>query len=230
MLKNKFTALQNNDLYISGESYAGIYVPQLVMRVDKYINDTKPLGQWVPNLKGFMVGNGVTNWKYDCTPAYFHMSYYHGLISDELFNTVNANCDLSYFDSPNPPALSDQCKALMEKFGDLTTLVNIYDVFGKCYRGPNLHRSIHGLAAEKSDSPKDTLTTPVEGMTASKYTPFLGSPKKALKVVPPCVYAKPVLEYFNNDTIKTALHILPQAAKWDLCQDDFNYTSAQNAS
>lgn len=109
LLTTKFTALQNNDLYISGESYAGIYVPQLMLRLDKYINETKPLGKWVPNLKGMLVGNGVTNWKYDCTPAYFHMAYYHGLISDDLFNNVNANCDFAYVDAPNPPVLSAQC-------------------------------------------------------------------------------------------------------------------------
>jgi carboxypeptidase C (cathepsin A) len=133
LLTMKFPALQNNDLYISGESYAGIYVPQLVLRLDRYINDTKPAGKWYPNLKGFMVGNGVTNWKYDCTPAYFHMSYYHGLISDELFYNVNNYCNITYFDSPDPPVQNAQCTEWMNKFNNLTTLVNIYDIFGKCY-------------------------------------------------------------------------------------------------
>ena len=154
LLGVKFTALQKNELYISGESYAGIYVPQLVLRIDAYINDTVAPA-YIPNLKGFMVGNGVTNWKFDCTPAYFHMSYYHGLISDELFNAVNKNCDLSFFDSPEPPVLSQQCQDYMKKFDSLVSLVNIYDVFGKCYQNPTLHRTIHGLQQNKqvSDSP-----------------------------------------------------------------------------
>jgi hypothetical protein len=42
-----------------------------------------------------------------------------------------------------------------------------------------------------------------EGLTAERYTPFLSTQKgRHLKVVPPCVYADPVLDYFNNDTVK----------------------------
>lgn len=53
----------NNDLYISGESYAGIYVPRVMLRLDDYITkNTGKQGVYVPNLKGMMVGNGVTNW------------------------------------------------------------------------------------------------------------------------------------------------------------------------
>ena len=77
-------------------------MPQLALRIDAYITANKTKG-WVPNMVGFLVGNGVTNWKYDCTPAYFHMSYYHGLISDQLYNNMTANCDLSFYDAPQQP-------------------------------------------------------------------------------------------------------------------------------
>lgn len=193
--------------------------------MDNYITTNKPLGQWVPNLKGFMVGNGVTNWQVDCTPAYFHMSYYHGLISDELFNNVNSNCDLSFYDAPNPPVLSAQCQAWMTQFNNIVSLVNVYDVFGKCYQNPSAKRVIHGL---QSQAPFAEFYE--EGLTAAKYTPFLKSAKHQLKVVPPCVYAQPILDYFHNDTVKAALHVDPKAAMWDLCTTDFNYTGSQNAT
>jgi serine carboxypeptidase-like clade 2 len=59
----KFPERKKNDLYISGESYGGIYVPYLVNQIDtfntKWADNPKV---FKPNLKGFMVGNGVTNW------------------------------------------------------------------------------------------------------------------------------------------------------------------------
>jgi len=79
-LENKFPELKGHDLYLSGESYAGIYVPYLANEIyeynKKYENDTSV---FKPNLKGYMVGNGVTNWTYDCDPAYIEMGYWHGL-------------------------------------------------------------------------------------------------------------------------------------------------------
>jgi serine carboxypeptidase-like clade 2 len=76
----KFPEFKTNDLYISGESYAGIYVPYLTKYIDDYNtqNAANP-AVFKPNLKGFMVGNGVTNYTYDCTPAYVEMGYWHSL-------------------------------------------------------------------------------------------------------------------------------------------------------
>lgn len=63
----KFPELQKNDLYISGESYAGIYVPRLTERLDSYIGNctTKGPCSYVPNLKGWIIGNGVTDYNFD---------------------------------------------------------------------------------------------------------------------------------------------------------------------
>jgi carboxypeptidase C (cathepsin A) len=84
LLETKFPELSTNDLYLSGESYAGIYVPYLAEKMDDYI--TAHLGDdtFKPNLKGFMVGNGVTNWKYDTLPAFTEIAYYNGLIEEDL--------------------------------------------------------------------------------------------------------------------------------------------------
>jgi carboxypeptidase C (cathepsin A) len=73
----------NNDVYISGESYAGIYVPKLASRLNDYLvkNKDDPT-KYKPKFKGFMVGNGVTNWKYDTQPALIEMAYWHGLYDD----------------------------------------------------------------------------------------------------------------------------------------------------
>jgi len=56
----KYPLYKGKDLYISGESYGGIYVPYLAYQLAH--NSTI-------KVSGFMVGNGVTNWEYDTTPA-----------------------------------------------------------------------------------------------------------------------------------------------------------------
>jgi len=56
----RYPNYKGKDLYISGESYGGIYIPYLAWQLAH--NSTV-------KVTGFMVGNGVTNWKYDTTPA-----------------------------------------------------------------------------------------------------------------------------------------------------------------
>jgi len=51
---------------------------------------------FVPNLKGMMVGNGVTNWKYDTIPAFIEMSYWHSFYSKKDYDSYKENeCDFS---------------------------------------------------------------------------------------------------------------------------------------
>ena len=46
-------------------------------------NQTDPSNQI--NLKGMLVGNGVTNWKYDADPAMVKTWFYRGLISGDTW-------------------------------------------------------------------------------------------------------------------------------------------------
>jgi len=42
-----------------------------------------------------MVGNGVTNWKYDGTPGAFEMAYWHSLIPKDLYDRAHSlGCSL----------------------------------------------------------------------------------------------------------------------------------------
>ena len=41
-----------------------------------------------------MVGNGVTNYTYDCTPAYVEMGFWHSLYDTNMHDEMIANnCD-----------------------------------------------------------------------------------------------------------------------------------------
>lgn len=95
-IMNKFPELQKNDLYISGESYAGIYVPRLVERIDWYngnCSTATPPCTYVPNLKGFIVGNGVTDYRFDNAEMYVEMSFWYGLIATSTYEgLVENNC------------------------------------------------------------------------------------------------------------------------------------------
>ena len=62
----KYPEYKANDLYISGESYAGVYVPYLAYQID--LNNRK--AEYAPSfesiaLKGYLVGNGCTDWTFD---------------------------------------------------------------------------------------------------------------------------------------------------------------------
>lgn len=91
-----FPEINANDLYIAGESYAGIYIPKLVQRIDQYNSKNAATNAYKPNLKGFMVGNGVTNWKYDADPAFVEQAYWFGLIDDVQYHQMKT-CNYEYY-------------------------------------------------------------------------------------------------------------------------------------
>lgn len=85
-----------------------------------------------PNLKGWMVGNGVTNWLYDTEPAAVDMYYWHSLVSMDWYESYKANnCSMARFaEEPEPGSM---CETLIETYENVTADVNMYDILGTCY-------------------------------------------------------------------------------------------------
>jgi len=180
----------------------------------------------MPNLIGFAVGNGVTNWTYDTTPSFVEMGYWHSLYSDSLRKKIQAaNCDYGGYAQPNMSAI---CAAYLVQFEALVHSVNIYNIFGICYGTSDNPALEEGIQKKR-------------GFTAKDYTPwaFVSDEIKAEHglvgdSLPPCTFGNPIMEYFDDPDVRTALHIPFDAATkpWEMCvgAPAFNYTSLPQAS
>lgn len=93
----KFPEYKGRDLYISGESYAGIYVPYLAFRIHQHNTMAEINGRDHINLKGIAVGNGATHWEYDTTPSYLPMAFMHNLMDKEMYDIFVENDCQWYF-------------------------------------------------------------------------------------------------------------------------------------
>lgn len=225
---NKFPEYQNNDLFISGESYGGVYVPYLAWYIDQH-NEANANDDTVfkPNLKGFAVGNGVTNWQYDTTAAYIEMAYWHSLIDEEMHEKLVAlDCD---WNMPYMLGVSDDCMAIFDEFNTLTSDVNVYDIFGICWgSGPYPQQGgFPHLINNNEERFHQKFVTPAD------YTPWT-KPKsknpKALKELPPCTFGSSLLDYMNKKEVREAMHIPDYVQAWDLCKTGIAYLSEKEAS
>ena len=85
-----FPEYKENNFFISGESYAGTYIPYLVKEMFKYM-DTNPNAIKI-NLKGFLIGNPYTYENVDFEDSIFEFSFSHALISMEIFDKYLKEC------------------------------------------------------------------------------------------------------------------------------------------
>ncbi|KAJ1698575.1 hypothetical protein LUZ63_007087 [Rhynchospora breviuscula] len=110
----RFPQYKHRDFYIAGESYAGHYVPQLAKKIVDYNQGT--LEPFI-NLKGILVGNGVTDNYYDNigTVAYW---WTHAMISDKTYRSILSSCNFTTYKTSKTCDLSLDY-AMNREFGDI---------------------------------------------------------------------------------------------------------------
>ena len=82
---NEFN-LKGRPFLITGESYAGVYIPYLATYI---LNDDS---QDKINLTGIFVGNGLTDGESDIERSMVDFAYYHGISSINTYTDFKFNC------------------------------------------------------------------------------------------------------------------------------------------
>ena len=204
-LFSKFPALKNNHFYITGESYAGVYVPTLA----EAILAATAMGTYTgAPLKGIAVGNGCSGnevgvcgpdrWKYETT---FLLGT--SFVSPSLKKQIESGCD---FDAPSPSA---KCSALMNQMHTQVGHVNLYNVYGDCISG-----SISG-------STKPASSAPATHNVAHKvpFSPVgAGGPDA-------CINSIEASAYFNQPSVINATHVKKPPFEWSVCGNQIHYQS-----
>jgi carboxypeptidase C (cathepsin A) len=66
------------------------------------------------------------------------------------------------------------------------------------------------------------------------YTPWLfkteANAEKRLMELPPCTFGEPIIEYFNDPTVRSLLHIPSTVQAWDLCTNGITYNQLTTGS
>lgn len=153
---------ENRDFFITGESYAGHYVPAIAYELLTAATDVKL------NLKGIAIGNGLTD-PFAQYPAYAKFSYENNLISktwDEVLNGGFKACDGLIYESQHKykdnakvqVAALEFCQILADSVigNPLHPKFNVYDIREPCSSPP--------LCYDFSQS--DTLLNNADAMAA----------------------------------------------------------------
>ncbi|GKU87217.1 hypothetical protein SLEP1_g1658 [Rubroshorea leprosula] len=111
---SRFPQYRYREFYIAGESYGGHYVPQLAKKIHDY---NRAFSRPFINLKGYLVGNAVTDYYYDNigTVAFW---WSHAMISDGTYRSILKNCN---FSAENTSKECDNVVdyAMNHEFGDI---------------------------------------------------------------------------------------------------------------
>ncbi|XP_059635588.1 serine carboxypeptidase 1-like [Cornus florida] len=114
----RFPKYKTRDFFITGESYAGHYVPQLAYTI---LSRNKNTNQTKINLKGIAIGNA---WLDDNTNNKGQFDFYwtHGLNSDEANAGINKYCD--FLTGP-----SDTCTKYQDQAYDELGNIDVYNIY-----------------------------------------------------------------------------------------------------
>lgn len=213
---NKFPEYAKNPFYITGESYAGVYVPTLAVRV------LKGQQNFTINLQGYAIGNGLSSYKLNDDSIIF-FGYFHGLFGDDLWESLVHHCCTKGEPSPESCNFYDSywplCKKATSKASDIiyNEGLNMYNLYADC-PGSSLG---NGNFTRYEASLTNLLRK--HPSHHKRLTKLKSSRINNLTLDPPCTDSSNLRIYLNTPEVRTALHIPEHVGKWEICNDGVNF-------
>uniref|UniRef100_G3NFZ3 Carboxypeptidase n=1 Tax=Gasterosteus aculeatus aculeatus TaxID=481459 RepID=G3NFZ3_GASAC len=214
-----FPEFSKNELFLTGESYGGIYIPTLAERV---MEDASL------NLQGVAVGNGMSSYEMnDNSLVYF--AYYHGLLGSRLWTSLQTFCcsggKCNFYDNPN-----ENCSKNVQRIVYASGL-NMYNLYAPCpggvpqrfsiERGELVIRDLGNLFINHQWTQLWNQVCVFSSRSEQKLR-GLASSHLSVRLDPPCTNSTPSTLYLNNPFVRTALHISPKALDWVICSSEVN--------
>jgi serine carboxypeptidase-like clade 1 len=169
------------------------------------------------NLKGYLVGNGATNWDFDVSPSFPHTLYGFNMVPKKVMDAFDANNCTYYFNDFKKHDGPEACDDLWNQIQSYSENLNWYDLYLAADGPPP--KNTHGVSIVGGEE-----KIYKRGFTAAEYTPWL---KKYFREDHPFHYriidgSDPLADYLNNATVREVLHVPETVQAWGACNGFIN--------
>ncbi|PIK33664.1 putative lysosomal protective protein [Apostichopus japonicus] len=221
----KYPQFQANEFFITGESYAGIYIPTLAVLI---LNGTEMI-----NLQGLAIGNGYYSKKnqHECR-LFFAYLWIDGHL---IWNNLQRECctpTKCHFFHPSPGCQPYVNEAL-HFINDIG--LNTYSIYMDCAGGipaesASLKRYMFDMASLTGTKTlnRPRIPHPWKMSSDSSGIPVhsLFSSSNGLD----CIDSTAITKYLAREDVRTALHIPTSVQVWTVCSDNVhgNYSITYN--
>lgn len=219
LFKNKFPEYKENDFYITGESYAGVYLPTLG---NLLLSDP---GNF-PNFKGLAVGNPLLSYSLNIN-SLVPFLYQHGLISEKTWTFLsNVCCNRApyvcdYYGITRS-ANTTACFKTLESLFSITRNMqhyNPYNMYFSCYLPSNTESNMGPLHIYHR-----VIFKHIQMENSKRPTRLHAHPqmKNGGSTIPLCAQYMNAFYYMNRQNVRQSLSIPSNLPQWTQCNSDLN--------
>uniref|UniRef100_T1KQA4 Carboxypeptidase n=1 Tax=Tetranychus urticae TaxID=32264 RepID=T1KQA4_TETUR len=210
---NKFPQYKDNDFYLTGESYAGVYIPTLSVRL---------LDEPTINYKGFAIGNGYLD-KVLLGNSKIRFAYHHGLIDTSMWYKIVSSCCKGEDESPEncdfvTNASSKCTKAVKDGLDFISNIrINPYGLYENC--DDQTGRYLDNKAFTSRRGVRERIGWSLIGDSLNQTI------KNRLSVrskVLPCTDATALINYLSRNDVRETLNIPTFLPDWSDCSEFVN--------